>query len=167
MNSAYGMPIAVHDANHASSWHCNNLLQSTPRARRAPARPTRPLTEQEQTIDDIREFWTNLFSTPPPSPEQEQTNEDIRMFWKNLFSTPPPSPEQEQTNEDIRMFWKNLFSVPPPASPEKDSAERDFRAFWNKVFRAKTTGEKSAFESFKDFFEKQHRFGRHPFATQV
>jgi len=139
MNSAYGMPIAVHDANHASSLHFT-MLQSTPRARRAPARPTRPLTEQEQTIDDIREFWTNLFSTPPPSPEQEQTN------------------------EDIRMFWKNLFSVPPPASPEKDSAERDFREFWNKVFRAKTTGEKSAFESFKDFFEKQHRFGRRPFA---
>ena len=29
---------------------------------------------------------------------------------------------------------------------------------------AKPTGEKSAFESFKDFFAKQHRFGRSPFA---
>ena len=28
----------------------------------------------------------------------------------------------------------------------------------------KPTGEKSAFESFKDFFAKQHRFGRSPFA---
>ena len=147
MNSAYGMPIAVHDANHASSLHFNNLLQSTPRACRAPARPTRPLTEQEETINDIQEFWTNLFSISPPSPEQEQTN------------------------EDIRMFWKNLFSVPPPASPEKDSAERDFLAFWNKVFCAyrhvipeRSSGEKSTFESFKEFFTKQHNFGRSPFA---
>jgi hypothetical protein len=146
MNSAYGMPIAVHDANHASSLHFT-MLQSTPRARRAPARPTRPLTEQEETINDIKEFWTNLFSISPPSPEQEQTN------------------------EDIRMFWKNLFSVPPPASPEKDSAERDFRAFWNKVFCAyrhvipeRSSGEKSTFESFKEFFTKQHNFGRSPFA---
>jgi hypothetical protein len=137
MNSAYGMPIAVHDANHASSLHCT-MLQSTPRACRAPARPTRPLTEQEETINDIQEFWTNLFSISPPSPEQEQTN------------------------EDIRMFWKNLFSVPPPASPEKDSAERDFRAFWNKVFRAKPA--ESFWGDFKDFFAKQHRFGRSPFA---
>jgi hypothetical protein len=29
---------------------------------------------------------------------------------------------------------------------------------------AKPTGEKSAFESFKDFFAKQRRFGRSPFA---
>jgi hypothetical protein len=137
----------VHDANHANhaNMHCT-MLQSTPRARRAPARP---FTEQEQTIDDIREFWTNLFSISPPSPEQEQTN------------------------EDIRMFWKNLFSVPPPASPEKDSAERDFRAFWTKVFCAyrhvipeRSSGEKRAtfWGDFKDFFAKQHRFGRSPFA---
>jgi hypothetical protein len=146
MNSAYGMPIAVHDANHASSLHFNNLLQSTPRAPARPARTT-PLTEQEETINDIREFWTNLFSISPPSPEQEETI------------------------NDIRMFWKNLFSVPPPASPEKDSAERDFRAFWNKVFCAyrhvipeRPSGEKSAFESFKEFFMKQHNFGRSPFA---
>ena len=135
MNSAYGMPIAVHDANHANMHF--TMLQSTPRA---PARPTN-LTEQEETINDIQEFW------------------------KNLFSISPPSPEQEQTNEDIRMFWKNLFSVPPPASPEKDSAERDFRAFWNKVFCAyRRVIPKSAFESFKDFFTKQHNFGRSPFA---
>jgi hypothetical protein len=92
MNSAYGMPIAVHDSNHASSLHFNNLLQSSPRRRQTPAKPakparTTPLTKQEQTIVDIRMFFKNLFSIPPPaSPEPDSAEHECRAFWKNLFS---------------------------------------------------------------------------------
>jgi hypothetical protein len=89
MNSAYGMPIAVHDSNHASSWHFNNLLQSSPRRRQTPARPARttPLTEQEKKIEDIRMFFQNLFSIPPPaSPEPDSAEHECRAFWKKLFS---------------------------------------------------------------------------------